>query len=182
MTKPKIGIHLYSIIGDISFTPYNTFLSLPVAFRYDEAISQRMPASSEEVFHMMLEFESYPEWQSAVSNARLIEQGDAGPVMEFHVDLIVRKLRYVLEYSIDHENRRLSWQYIEGDIEHVSGEFYVTEEPDGHCTAVYVLDVRPGFWLPKPLADFVKNTAMKGVLKDLHKKIVHASDKTNTRI
>ncbi|MCB1146153.1 MAG: SRPBCC family protein [Leptospiraceae bacterium] len=142
-----------------------------MAFQYDESLGLEIHAPARTVFEHMIDFESYPEWQTSVAAARKMKNDIHGPVIEFEIDLVLKKIRYVLGYKVDHERMHLTWDYLDGDIEHVAGEFFVQEKDSEVSWAVYRLDVRPGFWLPGPLANFVKNTAMRGVLHDLQRKV-----------
>ena len=60
-------------------------------------------------FDAVLDFESYPQWQSLVQECRVLER-DAegrGSVVETVVDARIRTLRYVLAYSYDPPHRRV---------------------------------------------------------------------------
>src|SRR5206468_1056837 len=78
----------------------------------------------------LLDFDSYPEWQSAVKSAEVIEPGD-DPVVEFRIDAKLKTVRYVLRYHpeppAEKEGRgpffRLWWEYVEGDVRSIAGEY-----------------------------------------------------------
>lgn len=95
-------------------------------------------------FDAVLDFESYPEWQSAVVECRVHERDDEGrgSVVETLVDARVRQVRYVLAYAYDRPGR-VSWDLVEGDPASIEGE-YVFEPSAGGTLATYRLAVDIG--------------------------------------
>lgn len=140
--------------------------------RYDESVDLDINASPEACFNAMIDFASYPEWQKAVKRVRVIEERPEGPVVEFTAGLIVRDVRYVLAYRLDARHHRISWDYVEGDAKSVEGEFRADPLEGGRRTrATYRLSIDPGFWVPGPLIGKVREAVMRGVLKDLKKRV-----------
>lgn len=141
------------------------------------SIELEIPAPAEQVFALMCDFTRYPHWQTAVSKANLLKQTDNGSVVEFHIDLIVRKLRYVLGYHVQSDKLLLEWDYLEGDIMNVGGEFRIDVIDQSSCLAFYRLVAHPGFHVPSPLVFLVKNTVMAGVLRDLKKEVIRTKSR-----
>jgi ribosome-associated toxin RatA of RatAB toxin-antitoxin module len=95
-------------------------------------------------FDAVLDFESYPAWQSLVEDARVLER-DAegrGTIVETVVEARIRTFRYVLQYAYD-EPSRVTWELVEGDVRSVDGE-YVFEPAGGSTLATYRLAVDLG--------------------------------------
>ena len=95
-------------------------------------------------FEAVLDFESYPAWQSVVEEARVLER-DAqgrGTVVETVVEARIRTFRYVLQYAYD-EPTHVTWDLVEGDVRSVEGE-YVFEPSGGMTIATYRLAVDLG--------------------------------------
>jgi ribosome-associated toxin RatA of RatAB toxin-antitoxin module len=102
-------------------------------------------AAPAEVCHdAVLQFETYPEWQSAVRRAEVRSRGDAEAVVAFEIDARVRTIGYVLRYRWD-TPERVFWALVEGDVKSVEGD-YTFVERDGLTTATYRLAVDPGGW------------------------------------
>lgn len=141
--------------------------------RIHEAVYLEIEKDARTCFDQMIQFTSYPEWQGVVTQAIELERENNFVTIEFHVDLKIKDIRYVLKYEIDYENTRFSWEYLEGDVLHVDGDYKVEDIGPGRSLNTYRLDLHPGFWVPKPLIGILKNTAMVGVLKDLRKKVMH---------
>ena len=95
-------------------------------------------------FDAVVDFESYPAWQSLVREARVLEFDDQGRgvVVETEVEAKIRTFRYVLRYAYD-EPTHVTWDLVEGDVRSVEGE-YVFEPSGGKTMATYRLAVDLG--------------------------------------
>lgn len=107
----------------------------------------------------LLDFASYPGWQSAVKSCEVLEPG-TDPVVEFRVDAKVKTIRYVLRYHPEPPSR-LWWEYVEGDARSVSGEYELEDLGDGSTRATYRLEIDPGRFVPGP----VKKALTEGVMR-----------------
>lgn len=137
--------------------------------RVHEAVYLDIDAPAGQCFDAMLQYETYPQWQSSVYSAEILASDPPRTTVEFKIDVFFKKIRYVLEYEPDPDNYFLKWNFIEGDIMHVDGDFRVEPVSEQSSFCVYRLDIHPGFRVPSPLVKIVKNTAMLGVLRDLQK-------------
>jgi ribosome-associated toxin RatA of RatAB toxin-antitoxin module len=95
-------------------------------------------------FDAVVDFESYPAWQSLVQEARVLEwdADGRGIVVETVVEARIRTFRYVLRYAYD-EPTSVSWELVEGDVRAVDGE-YSFEPAGGNTSATYRLAVDLG--------------------------------------
>ena len=114
----------------------------------------------------MRDFSSYPEWSSNVESIRLL--GD--DVVEFSIDAKVKKVRYVLRYFFE-EPTRVWWEYVEGDIKSVEGEYRFEPAGDGRTRMTYRLTMDPGAFLPGPIKKVLVNVVMKGSVEDLKRHV-----------
>ncbi len=113
-------------------------------------------------FKVIVDFEAYPSWSTAVEHAAILERDDAGVgrIVEFRIDMRVKSIRYVLEYSY-RKPQELTWRSIDGDIESVEGRYEFrklgpkTTETTCHQT------IALGFWVPGPLRKMAERTALK---------------------
>ena len=93
-------------------------------------------------FDALVDFASYPDWQSAVRDVQILDDGD--PVrVSFEVDAKVKKVRYVLDYHLEGPEH-LSWDYVEGDVKAIEGEYRLEPLDGGGTRATYVLGIDPG--------------------------------------
>src|SRR3954447_25295247 len=117
----------------------------------------------------LLDFGTYPEWQSAVKSAEVLEDGSE-PLVEFRIDAKVRTVRYVLRYHPEPPSR-LWWEYVEGDVKSVAGEFVLDDLRGGPTRATYRLDIDPGRFVPGPIRKALTEVVMRGSVRDLKRRV-----------
>ena len=131
--------------------------------------SVEIEAPPQACFDALVDFESYPEWQSAVGSAEILDRGDAVRVA-FQIDAKVKKVSYVLDYHLDGPEH-LSWDYVEGDVKAIEGE-YRLEPLDGDRTlATYELGIDPGRWVPGKVISVLRDQVMKGSVEELRQHV-----------
>lgn len=125
-------------------------------------------APPEDVYAVIIDLESYPEWAEGMKAVEVLERDDQGrPVRaRYTVDARVMEVTYVLAYQHD-EPDRLSWELVEGSqIRTLDGEYRL--DGDGTSTEVtYSLEVDvdlplPGF-MKKRAAKVIMETGLKGL-------------------
>lgn len=117
----------------------------------------------------LLDFASYPEWQSAVRDAEVLEDGGA-PVVEFRIDAKIRTVRYVLRYHPEPPSR-LWWEYVEGDVRSVSGSYELEDLGDGTTRATYRLAIDPGRFVPGPIRRALTEGVMRVSVRELKARV-----------
>ncbi|HEX4733176.1 MAG TPA: SRPBCC family protein [Thermoleophilaceae bacterium] len=80
-------------------------------------------------FDEITDYETFPEWQSAVKEVDVLSVYDdgLGRDVRFAIDAKLRQVAYTLRYSYERPHR-VSWDYLEGD---------------GSTLATYSLDIDP---------------------------------------
>jgi ribosome-associated toxin RatA of RatAB toxin-antitoxin module len=126
-------------------------------------------ASPEACLAALLDFASYPDWQSAVKDAEVLERG-SDPLVEFHIDAKIRTVRYVLRYHPEPPSR-LWWEYVEGDLRSVSGEYALEDLGDGTTRATYRLEIDPGRFVPGPIRKALTEGVMRGSVRELKARV-----------
>ncbi len=120
-------------------------------------------------FDALADFESYPDWQSAVRRVEVQDDGD--PVrVSFEVDAKVKTVRYVLDYHLDGPEH-LSWDYVEGDVKAIEGEYRLEPLDGGDTRATYVLGIDPGMWVPGKVISVLRDQVMKGSVEELKQRV-----------
>jgi hypothetical protein len=127
-----------------------------------QSFSAEIDATPETCFEKILDFPDYPNWSSVITRCEVLDHHSDGTPrrVEFELDMMVRKVRYVLDY--DHERpTRLTWKYVEGDIADVEGAY--TFEPVGKkkTKATCEQAVSLGFWLPGPIRRIAEQKALR---------------------
>jgi uncharacterized membrane protein len=123
-------------------------------------------------FDALTEYETFPEWQSAVKSAEVLTRdGDGrGQDVAFEIDARVRTVSYTLRYSYEPPHR-IGWEYVDGDVRDVDGEYVFEDRGDGTTLATYSLALDPGLWLPGALARVLSEQVMKGQMAELKKRV-----------
>ena len=93
-----------------------------------------------------------------------------GREVAFEIDAKVRTIRYRLRYSYEPPHR-IAWDYVEGDVKDVDGEFVLEDRGDGTTLATYSLALDAGVWMPGPLRKVLSDQVMKGAVEDLKRRV-----------
>jgi ribosome-associated toxin RatA of RatAB toxin-antitoxin module len=123
-------------------------------------------------FDALVDYESFPEWQRAVEGTDVLSRDGEGrgKQVAFEIDAKLRRLHYTLDYSYEAPHL-ISWTYVEGDVDDVSGEFVFEDLGDGSTLATYSLRIDPGMFLPGKLVSMIGDQVMKGSMEDLKKRV-----------
>jgi ribosome-associated toxin RatA of RatAB toxin-antitoxin module len=122
----------------------------------------QIAASAAECFDVILDFDRYPEWSSAIEQARVVERDKAGVgrIVEFQIDMKVRSVRYVLEYAYKKPSE-LTWHSVEGDVESIEGYYHFRKLGPALTEARCRQEIQLGFWVPGPLRRLAERTALR---------------------
>jgi uncharacterized protein YndB with AHSA1/START domain len=129
-------------------------------------------APPQECFEAITDYETFPDWQAAVKSVA-VHSRDAdgrGRDVEFHIDAKVREVSYTLRYSYEAPHS-ITWDYVDGDVKSVDGEFVFEDRRDGTTLATYSLAIDPGVWLPGPVKKVLTDQVMKRSVEDLKKRV-----------
>jgi uncharacterized membrane protein len=123
-------------------------------------------------FDALVDYETFPEWQQAVSSVEVVSRypDGLGREVAFEIDAKVRRVSYRLEYSYD-EPHLITWDYLGGDIKDVDGEFVLDDRGDGTTLARYAVALDAGVWLPGPVAKVLNGQVMKRSVEDLKRRV-----------
>jgi ribosome-associated toxin RatA of RatAB toxin-antitoxin module len=123
-------------------------------------------------FQAVIEYETFPEWQSAVKDVEVLSRYDdgRGRDVRFEIDAKVRHVSYTLRYSYEAPHL-ITWHYVEGDVKSVDGEFVFEDQRDGTTLATYSLAIDPGVWLPGPVKNVLTDQVMKRSVEDLKRRV-----------
>jgi len=127
-----------------------------------QEVTVEIAASLADCFAALLDFERYPDWSSAVERARIVERDAAGVgrIVEFHIDMKVRSVRYVLEYAYKRPTE-LTWHSVDGDVESIEGRYHFRKLGPSSTEATCRQEIALGFWVPGPLRRLAERTALR---------------------
>jgi uncharacterized membrane protein len=108
------------------------------------------------------DFEAYPTWSSPITSIKVLERHPDGQAkrVEFVVDMKLRSVRYVLEYTW-HPPDRLTWKMVEGDLADIEGSYVFGREAPNRTTATCSQGISLGFWVPSLILRPIEQTALR---------------------
>jgi hypothetical protein len=133
-----------------------------MAVEGDQEFSTQVEQSITSCFATLVEFESYPDWFSPIQQTRVLSRypNKLGRMVEFHLDMKLRTVRYVLEYQYD-KPTRLTWQSTDGDLESVVGSYDLEKLGAKRTRVTCRQRIVLGFWVPGPIRSLIERTALK---------------------
>jgi uncharacterized membrane protein len=134
-------------------------------------------ATPQACFDALTDYESFAQWQDAVKSTEVISRDEhgRGREVEVEVDAKVKTIRYRLAYEYE-EPHRIGWDYLEGDLKEIDGEYIFEDQGDGTTLATYSLAIDPGVWVPGPIQRMLSDQVMRGHMEDL-KRHVESNDR-----
>ena len=129
---------------------------------FAQTYSADVAGSVEQCFAVLVDFERYPDWSSPITQCRILDRHPDGLPrrVEFHLDMTLKTIRYVLEYTWDRPHGG-TWKLVEGDVKDVEGSYrFEPAGPRTRATCTQAIDL--GFWLP----GFIRRTAEQKALRD----------------
>ena len=127
-----------------------------------QEVAVEVDASPADCFEAILDFERYPEWSSSIQSARILERDAAGVGrrVEFHIDMKIRSVRYVLEYTYKRPSE-LTWHSVDGDVQSIEGRYRFRKLGPQRTEASCRQEIQLGFWLPGMLRKLAERTALR---------------------
>ena len=107
--------------------------------------SADIDAPLEEVWAVIEDVLSAPDWQGGLVAMKALETDDEGraTLVETENDIKVRHVKTQVRFSYDGPTR-LSWEQVKGDMKSVEGSWTLEDLGDGRTRATYTLDSDPG--------------------------------------
>ena len=123
-------------------------------------------------FDAITDYETFPEWQAAVKEVQVLSRDEdgRGRDVRFRIDAKVREVAYTLRYSYEPPHL-ISWDYLEGEVKSVDGEYVFEDQQDGTTLATYMLEIDPGVWLPGRVRKMVTDQVMRRSVEDLKRRV-----------
>ena len=127
-------------------------------------------------FDAITDYGTFPEWQAAVKQVQVLSRDDdgRGRDVRFEIDAKVRQVSYTLRYSYEAPHL-ITWDYVEGDVKSVDGEYVFEDQLDGTTLATYTLAIDPGVWLPGRVKKLLTDQVMKRSVEDLKRRVENDS-------
>lgn len=129
-------------------------------------------ASAQRCFDALTDFERLPEWQRALSSARIVSRDDdgGGAVVEYAVDARVRTVRFRLANRWE-APFRLYCDYLEGDFRSFRGGWTFEEHAPGRTEVTVTIGIDPGRFVPRPVAAMIRRAVLRQAVEDLRRHV-----------
>jgi carbon monoxide dehydrogenase subunit G len=126
--------------------------------------SAEIDAPLEDVWAIVEDVESAPDWQGGLVDIEPIEHdGEGRPTLvEAENDIKVRKVKSHVRFSYEAPTR-LSWSQVKGDLKSVEGSWELEDLGDGRTRATYWLEGDPGRMIGMLIRGPVED-ALRGML------------------
>jgi len=133
-----------------------------MALSGEQQFSTEVHASVAVCFTTVTQFENYPQWFSSIEHAAVLERyaDGLGKVVEYRIDMKLKSIRYVLEYTYD-KPMHLSWRSVDGDVEAIEGAYEFEKLGAARSRATCRQAVSIGFWVPGPIRKMLEAQALK---------------------
>jgi ribosome-associated toxin RatA of RatAB toxin-antitoxin module len=130
-------------------------------------------ATPQQCYKEICAFETYPEWQKVITKVNIWSRYPDGrpKAVEYVLSALIKKIRYVIDYTYNDEEPSLHWTYVEGDLTDVSGHYHFEDLEDGTTKATYQLTLIFGMFIPQKVLDTLNNQMMKGSVLALKKRV-----------
>jgi hypothetical protein len=123
-------------------------------------------------FDVLLDFESYPSWQSAVRTCDVISRDGDGRARRvlFELDAQPAPITYTADYSYERPHL-LTWKLVDGDLGAVHGEFVLEDRGDGTTLATCSLRIVAGAGLPRELVSTLNERVTRSSVEGLKTRV-----------
>lgn len=113
--------------------------------RLGGSASEEIDAPIEDVWAVVEDVATAPDWQGGLVSIRAIETDDEDrpTLVESESDIKVRTVKTLVRFSYDGPEK-LSWVQEKGDLKSVEGSWTLEDLGDGRTKATYTLDSDPG--------------------------------------
>ncbi len=121
-------------------------------------------ASIEDVFAVLKDFRSYPEFVDGVESIEVLEESDT-KVRAAYVVNMIKKINYVLDISLDEPNS-VTWKLESSDFfKKNDGHWYLKKISDDETEVTYGLDIEFKGLAPKMIVNKLVKTSLPSMMK-----------------
>ena len=130
-------------------------------------------ASPAEVMAVIADFDAYPEWVGNLEDVRVLarDRRGRGTRVAFRLRTPVVNAAYTLAYRYAPRDAGVSWTYVEGTLEDLSGSYALEPTVDGATRVTYRLDVELGMPLPGLVKRQAARQIVRSALSDLKRRV-----------
>ena len=123
-------------------------------------------------FDALLDFESYPNWQTAVTACHVIsrDRDGRGRRVQLEIDAKLRPISCTVDYSYE-QPHHVTWHFVEGNVDDVDGELVLEDRGDGTTLATCALRIDAGPSLRGRAVSILNEQVTQSSLEDLKARV-----------
>jgi ribosome-associated toxin RatA of RatAB toxin-antitoxin module len=130
-------------------------------------------ASPAEVMAVIADFDAYPDWVGNLEEVQVLarDRRGRGTRVAFRLRTPVLTAAYTLAYRYAPRDAGISWTYVEGTLQDLSGSYTLEPAGDGTTQVTYRLDVELGMPLPGLVKRQAARQIVRSALSDLKRRV-----------
>jgi ribosome-associated toxin RatA of RatAB toxin-antitoxin module len=130
-------------------------------------------ATPAEVMAVVADFEAYPEWVASLVSVEVLarDRRGRGTRVAFRLGTPWGEQAYTLAYTYQARDAGMSWTYVEGTLEDLSGSYALEPADDGATRVTYQLEVELGIPVPGFLMRQAAKQIVRSALSDLKRRV-----------
>jgi ribosome-associated toxin RatA of RatAB toxin-antitoxin module len=171
--RPTVGPRLAQEGRRSNRRPSRRGLSrIPVMAEHAEG-SVEVAATPQAVMAVVADFDAYPEWVGNLEQVEVLarDRRGRGTRVAFRLRTPVLSAAYTLAYRYAPRQGGLSWEYVEGTLEDLSGSYTLEPTADGGTLVTYRLQVELGMPLPGLVKRQAARQIVRSALGDLKRRV-----------
>ena len=130
-------------------------------------------ASPAEVMAVIADFDAYPDWVGNLEDVQVLarDRRGRGTRVAFRLRTPVLTAAYTLAYRYAPREEGVSWRYVEGTLQDLTGSYTLEQTDDRTTRVTYRLDVELGMPLPGLVKRQAAKQIVRSALSDLKRRV-----------
>ncbi|HZA81821.1 MAG TPA: SRPBCC family protein [Actinomycetes bacterium] len=135
--------------------------------------STEVAAAPSAVMAVVADFEAYPDWVPNLEEAEVLARDRRGraTTVAFRLGTPWGDQTYTLAYRYQPRDAGVSWSYVEGTLEDLSGAYRLEPSGDGTTRVTYRLEMDLGRPIPGFLMRQATRQIVRSALSDLKRRV-----------
>jgi ribosome-associated toxin RatA of RatAB toxin-antitoxin module len=125
--------------------------------------STEVGATASAVMAVVADFEAYPDWVANLEQVQVLarDRRGRGTKVAYRLGTPWGDQTYTLAYRYQPKDAGVSWSYVEGTLEDLSGAYRLEPSGDGTTRVTYLLEMDLG----RPIPGFLMRQATKQIVR-----------------
>jgi ribosome-associated toxin RatA of RatAB toxin-antitoxin module len=130
-------------------------------------------ATPAEVMAVVADFEAYPDWVANLEQAEVLasDRQGRGTRVAYRLQTPWGEQAYTLAYRYQARDAGVSWTYVEGTLEDLTGSYVLEPADNGTTRVAYLLEIELGVPIPGFLMRQAAKQIVRSALSDLKRRV-----------